>query len=109
MKNDALKTIQGEPSFRIANREVEAYVTRRGGHLAPAFFDLGRRRVQPYALAPWLPGDLPRGMPPILRVLRGDFFCLPFGASPGVRDVHGETANDAWRAVERGPDRLVLA
>jgi hypothetical protein len=40
----------------------------------------------------------------LIRVLRGDFFCLPFGGNAakyrGVQhQVHGDTANLAWKAV----------
>ena len=30
----------------------------------------------------------------MIRVLRGDFFCFPFGNEPVP---HGQTANDPWR------------
>ena len=69
-------TVYGESSFRLKNKHVEAFVTPRGGHLAPVNFRIGNRTVQPYALAPWKPGGIDKGLPPILHVLRGDFFCL---------------------------------
>jgi hypothetical protein len=54
-------------------------------------------------------------MPPIIRVLRGDFFCLPFGgnATPfrGERHpVHGEIANSRWqfRSLETRARRTCL-
>jgi hypothetical protein len=100
--------IHGEPSYTLHNREVELAVTRRGGHLAPVRFRLGRRWAQPYALAPWLPDGIAPSMPPVLQVLRGDYFCLPFGGGKGVEHVHGETANGDWELVESGSGRLVL-
>src|SRR5690606_37053125 len=33
--SDPLVEVHGEPSYTLANREVELFVTRRGGHLAP--------------------------------------------------------------------------
>ena len=105
---EALAEIHGEASFALANRDVEVWLTRRAGHMGPVRFRLGKRWVQPYALAPWEPRDLADNFPPILKVLRGDWFCLPFGSSKGVRDVHGETANEAWEPVETSSSRLVL-
>ncbi|MFZ4681883.1 MAG: hypothetical protein ACOYMS_05245, partial [Terrimicrobiaceae bacterium] len=54
-------------------------------------------------VAPWAEEATP-GVPNILRVLRGDFFCLPFGGNAtawkGERHpVHGETANADWSFV----------
>jgi hypothetical protein len=41
-------------------------------------------------------------VPTVLKVLRGDFFCMPFGGNTTVfrgekHPVHGETANARWR------------
>jgi hypothetical protein len=84
---------------------VRACLTRRGGHLAPVTFTLkSGQAVEPYAVAPWAETKLPPGMPDLLRALRGDFFCCPFGGN-GVpwrgerHPPHGETANASWRLV----------
>jgi len=86
--------------WKVANNRVRAFLTRTGGQLGPVFFRLGRREVQPFAVAPWGRERLP-GIPAMLRILRGDFFCAPFGgnATPfrGERHPpHGETANRPW-------------
>ena len=65
-------------------------------------FDRRRRRLQPFAVAPWWNEKLPANTLPIIKVLRGDFFCLPFGGNSeayrGERHpVHGETANAKWK------------
>lgn len=91
-----LQTIHGEPSYRLSNESVEAFITRRGGHLAPVTFRLGNRRIQPYSLAPWEPGEISQEFPPLLQVLRGDFFCLPFGPNPWSDHYHGDSANGEW-------------
>src|SRR5438045_1673189 len=95
----ALKRLLGEPSWKLASNRVEAYVTRAGGHLGPIVFDRRGKKIAPMSVAPWA-GEkkLPPGTPPIIRVLRGDFFCLPFGGNgtPYGKEkhpVHGETAN----------------
>lgn len=110
MKPDHVQSSQ--PSWRIANRAAEAFVTELGGHLAPVTFRLPGRRVQPFAVAPWH-AEKPAGIPPILEVLRGDFFCLPFGGNArayrGERHPpHGETANARWSCVAGAKDHLHL-
>jgi hypothetical protein len=98
------RCVLGQSSWRLASRDVEAFVTRVGGHLGPVTFNRQRRKIQPFAVAPWAEEKLDPATPAILRVLRGDFFCLPFGgnATPwrGERHpVHGETANAKWKFV----------
>lgn len=92
----------GQPSWCLRSSTVEAFVTERGGHLAPVIFDRTRGRIQPFSIAPWWNETLPRGTPPIIRVLRGDFFCAPFGANAGPfcgekHPLHGEPANRRWK------------
>ena len=92
-------------TFAIAADLVSLAVTETGGHLADVAFTLGDgRRVSPMHTAPWYDEDLPTDLPPILRVLRGDFFCAPFGASdviPGQTLSHGATANGTWRVEKQ--------
>ena len=103
----ALREIHAQPSYILANDDVEVAVTRLGGHMAPVTFDRRGRPFQPYHVSPWQderPADLPAA---VLVPLRGDFFCLPFGgngaAFKGERHVpHGETATAAWALVGRG-------
>jgi hypothetical protein len=89
-----MQSVHGEPSHHLTTAELDLDVTERGGHLAPVVFHLPGRDVSPYSLSPWEPADYPE-LPPLLSVLRGDFFCLPFG---GQLDgpPHGETANRKW-------------
>jgi len=99
--------VHGEPSVRVAGPQVEGWVTLRGGHLAPVTFRSGGRTFQPYSLAPWLPGENP-GLDPVLDVLRGDFWCLPFGPqSDGV--AHGLAASGPWEVVSASESRVTMA
>jgi hypothetical protein len=96
-----LKTVHGQPSWRLASNQVEAFATQMGGHLGPVTFDRGGRRIRPYSVAPWAEEPDKSRLLPIIKALRGDFFCLPFGgnATPFGREkhpVHGETANARW-------------
>ena len=100
-----LHHVHGEPSWKLATNQVEAYLTRRGGHLGPISFSLGERTLQPYHVAPWAEEPDRDEFPPILAVLRGDFFCLPFGGNDKPfgderHPPHGETANGEWKLVD---------
>jgi hypothetical protein len=97
----AKQLVYGQPSWRLASPEVEAFVTETGGHLGPVTFELKGRKIRPYAVAPWVEEATVRSLPPVLKVLRGDFFCLPFGGNAKLfrgekHPVHGETANAQW-------------
>jgi hypothetical protein len=94
------KTILGQETSLVRTRSVEAGVTTLGGQLWPAKFRVGRRWISPLSAAPWALEN-PR-VPNILKVLRGDFFCMPFGGNGTVHGgeqhpVHGETANKKWK------------
>lgn len=87
--------------------------------LGPVWFTLpDGREVQPFAVAPWSSdrAETLQAIPPILRSLRGDFPCVPFGI-PAPRDdmpdrwsrdvdmtaipvdgfAHGFGANHSWQ------------
>lgn len=95
--------------------DVTAHLTKLGGHLGPVAFRLGKKTVAPYSVAPWAEEPLAAGTPAILRALRGDFFCAPFGGNGTPwrgekHPVHGETANAAWslEAFESSGTRVTL-
>jgi hypothetical protein len=101
-----LKRVFNEPSWVIQTKQVSAAITRTGAHIAPVFFNRDRRSIQPYHIAPWWNEKVPGDTLPILKVLRGDFFCMPFGhnAKPfrgEKHPVHGEPANKAWSFVKQ--------
>lgn len=107
--------IAGRASWRVASDKVEFAVTRAGGHLGPVVFRTGGRRFEPFAIAPWAEEKQPPGLPPMLGVLRGDFFCAPFGGNskPWKKEhhpPHGDTANANWkyRSLETRGDTISL-
>ena len=98
----------------------EATAQSLGGMLAPVQFDLGGgRTVSPLYVAPW--GDDVR-WPGLLRALRGEWPCLPFGTveaptglPPGFEKRtatdtwnHGYGANHMWQLVTKTAHRLTL-
>ena len=86
-------------------------ITRIGGQLGPVKFRLGRQLVEPFSTAPWCDKPGADKLIPLLRELRGDFFCAPFGAGPAWRGEahppHGETANGTWKVTSSEGGRLV--
>ncbi|MCU0771698.1 MAG: hypothetical protein MUE94_08030 [Verrucomicrobia bacterium] len=109
-----LEIKHGQPSWRVANSEVEAFVTETGGHIGPVTFKLGEKKIQPFSIAPWAQEQVDPSLPPILKVLRGDFFCLPFGGNATQfkdeqHPVHGETANAKWKLESAVSDGFHLS
>ncbi len=71
--------------------------------MAPVTFSIDGRKVEPFSIAPWWNEAV--SAPPLLQVLRGDFFCMPFGANQEPYEgkhylPHGETANSRWAHLE---------
>jgi hypothetical protein len=75
--------------------------------MAPVTFLLPSGDFSPYALAPWQPAELDSSLPDLLKELRGDFFCLPFGPQSSG-PPHGDTANAPWDCVSNTEHALVL-
>jgi hypothetical protein len=105
----------GQPSWSFASDKVEASVTRAGGHLGPVRFRLPGGFVAPFSVAPWAEEKISADAPNLLRSLRGDFFCAPFGGNGTPHQgekhpPHGESANAAWRfeSLEKNGDGTKL-
>lgn len=96
--------LAGAPSWVFGNDTVSLALTRSGGQLAPVtFYREDETPVQPYYVAPWsnetypIPAD-----EAVLKLMRGDVFCLPFGfpsedATTQYR-LHGDIASSEWRS-----------
>ncbi|MDY0873998.1 aldose epimerase family protein [Dongia rigui] len=97
-----------------------AELTAQGGLLGPVTFRLGHgRTVQPMYLAPWLNDPATRDLPPLLRDLKGELPCVPFGRTdfpeglqnwtrrdPGDDWEHGYSANQPWSLITADKDLI---
>jgi hypothetical protein len=95
----------GQPSYTISNRHAELRVSVQGGHLT-ADFAAGGKKASPFWVAPWWKEPYRDGDDWIVRLLRGDFFCLPFGGNGepfgGTKyTLHGKTASECWELLSR--------
>ncbi len=101
----------------ISTPEVELCLTKTGGMMAPVTFRRfgagGERSVRPYYISPWQDEGLDLDVA-VLRPLRGDFFCAPFGANGEFEgsDVqpHGASACESWDdpEIEQTDDVVTL-
>lgn len=116
MTASSVSTRHSQPGFELTNKNMELFITQQGGHIAPVTF--GRDTdspIQPFYISPWQ-DEGHEIAEPVLQTLRGDFFCLPFGANAkdfrGEKHVlHGETATSDWafEQIEKQGDIQTLS
>jgi hypothetical protein len=97
--------------YSIKNKKVKVGVTEECGHLHPVQFFIDNKIIEPLNIAPWTDDNLDDSSPPMLKLLRGDFFCAPFGASDLLEDEsrpHGTTANGSWELISKNNDELIF-
>lgn len=98
----------GAAGWTLKGGDVELFLTEQGGQHAPVtFFAASDRPVRPYYLTPWQGKQLEPALIGLLRNLRGDFFCLPFGGNADeyhgeCHQCHGETAAGQWHLAKAG-------
>ncbi len=94
-----MKDVCSRRSWVFGNEDTEVSVTEQGGHMAPVTFRRNGKPIAPYYVNPWHAEGLEID-DPVLSVLRGDFFCFPFGADNAYKKenhpLHGETATSKW-------------
>jgi hypothetical protein len=91
-----MPTIHGASSITHHDGRTAVAITRTGGHLTAEFTLPDGRVVSPYSRSPWTPDETDPDLPALLRHLRGDFFCLPFGPQQDG-PPHGDPANAPWQ------------
>lgn len=114
-------------NWTIESKFVKAQVQSLGAMLGPACFSIGGRTIQPFAVAPWemdSGADYQR-LPNILKRLRGEWACVPFGIErddrrlpadwlpgEGAGDLeplpHGRSSNADWELAGLWNDRIEL-
>ncbi len=86
-------------------------ITQTGGQLASVKFRIGRQNVEPFHTASWCETPEAKKLIPLLRELRGDFFCAPFGAGLAwngeEHPPHGEPANGTWKVTSREAGKMI--
>ncbi len=96
----------------LENNKVKTGVTEVGGFLDPVTFKFAEKEISPLNKAPWAEEKiLDSSIPPMLKLLRNDFFCAPFGDSdilPEETRAHGTTANDRWEAINLSQNKIEL-
>lgn len=82
----------------LRSAALRGAVETTGAMLGPVDFRLGDRWVQPFAVAPWSddPADRLAGLPPMLRRLRGEWPCVPFGGTGTPKDLPGNWTGSAY-------------
>jgi len=96
------ETIYGQRSWVMESNSVRMAITQIGTHLAPVTFYRDEEvPVQPYHISPWQEEACEFSKDASEAILRGDFFCLPFGhAEPNLGVCsHGRTAGMPWSFV----------
>lgn len=103
-----IKTNYAQPSYNISNNKVSVFITVQGGHLTASYNtkkENGKEKVMPFFVAPWWKEANILDVDEILKVLRGNFFCFPFGVNAEPYEgkkypVHGQPSNDNWDFIE---------
>jgi hypothetical protein len=95
----AEETILSEPSWEMQSDSVRIAVTHLGAHMAPVHFSLPQKLpLQPYYISPWQCEEHSYLDGSSEGILRGDFFCLPFGKADSADGTpsHGRTSSARW-------------
>ncbi len=114
---------ESDAFWTLAWPHGELSVRAVGGMLAPLRFELGGgRSVSPLYMAPWADEPVASGLSGLMRGLRGEWPCVPFGPAHAPEDLpaswvprapttpwdHGYAANHPWTLVHRDASRLSL-
>ena len=105
MKPHHTTEVHGAQCVEVDRYPTQVTMALTGAQVSPVTFSLESGSASPYSLPPWLPTEA-EGFDPILRMLRGDFLCLPFGEPDGGM-IHGDVANAEWTVTEQTDDSIL--
>jgi hypothetical protein len=110
--------------WRLAWNHGKVAVQPLGGMVDVQFLLPSGKTVSPMYRAPWIGEPIAADVPAMIQRLRGDWFCVPFGAGhsvPGLTDrwkdagepeagglVHGYGSHHEWRLVSSDEWGMVL-
>lgn len=96
-----------------------------GGMIARLEFETERGIVAPLITTDWADGPQADAIPPVIRHMQGEWFCLPFGAPappaglpahwklapthPQFNTLHGHCANGLWSLEEQAPNSIRIS
>jgi hypothetical protein len=104
LADEIVETRAGQPCWIVRSSTVEVAITKLGGQMAPVTFQRETKApLRPYYVSPWQEEKLDLEVP-VLKSLRGDFFCMPFGGNADEfrgekHPPHGEVAGSEWSFV----------
>ena len=99
-----IKNFNGQLCYNISNNIISVLITIQGGHVT-ASYNIGDKFVDPFFYVPWWDEVPNKDVDDVLNILRGNFFCFPFGMNAEQYDsniypLHGQTSNGIWDFVE---------
>lgn len=96
-----IEKAHGQLCWTLEQDDKKVFVTIQGGNLT-CQFNTENGIIDPYAIAPWWNEPVVLELDNLSQVLRGDFFCFPFGADEGKDPItyHGETASGYWTPTD---------
>ena len=114
--------------WKLKNSYIEMETQSLAGMIGPVTVHLEDRSVSPFAVAPWAKESHTAQLPGILRALRGEWVCVPFGRPVNPDSLpkewqsdslalghslapewpHGFGAGNHWHVQEQGPDWISL-
>lgn len=95
----------------LKNPNIEVGVSEESGNLFPVRFFFDDKIIEPMHIAPWSNEELDSSIPPVLKNLKGDFFCAPFGDSDILEEeerAHGSSANEIWDNIKITQSSMVF-
>lgn len=95
-----IKNHNGQLCYNISNNTISVLITIQGGHTT-ASFNIDNKFTDPFYYVPWWNEEPDKNFDKVLNILRGDFFCFPFGMNAeqygsAKYPLHGQTSNEIW-------------